>query len=105
MVGLPTQKGEFDPHYDSDTPQGYAAPDLPGFKAAELRLIIAELLRGQPAASPDSQFPLAVWPASAPTAYLQNLTGPDNLLALIGECLTVSVDSDPAKMQSLSTGW
>jgi hypothetical protein len=103
VVGLPTQKGQFDPHYDSDAPQGYAPADLTGFEAAELRLIIAELLRGQPPPSPDAQFPLAAWPASAPTGYLQNLTGADNLLALIGECLTVSVDSDPAKMQSLFT--
>ena len=103
VVGLPTQQGQFAPHYDSAAPQGYVIPNTPGFKAAELRLTIAELLRGQPQPSPDAQFPLPAWPALSPIGYLQNLCGPDNLLALIGECLTVSVDADIARMQSLFT--
>ncbi|HEX5191934.1 MAG TPA: hypothetical protein VFW09_03965 [Solirubrobacteraceae bacterium] len=103
VVGLPTQPGQFAPHYDSAALQGYVTPSLPGFKAAVLRLLIAELLRGQPQPSPDAQFPLPAWPPSSPTGYLQNLCGPDNLLALIGECLTVSVDADITKTQSLFT--
>ncbi len=103
VVGLPTRKGELAPHYDSAAAQGYVAPNLPGFEAAELRLTIAELLRGQPPASPDAQFPLPAWPPSSPTGYLQNLCGPGNMLALIGECLAASVDGDPTRMQSLFT--
>ncbi len=103
VVGLPTRQGELAPHYDSAASQGYVAPSLPGLEAAELRLTIAELLRGQPQASPDAQFPLPAWPPSSPTGYLQNLCGPGNMLALIGECLAASVDDDPARMQSLFT--
>ncbi len=103
IVGLPTLEGEFGAHYASSEPQGYVTPNLSGYKAAELRLRIAELLRGTPQPTGDPQFPLPSWPASAPIGYLDTLRSPGNLLSMIEACLAGSVDSDPAQMQSLYT--
>jgi len=101
VVGLPTLAGELAPHYASQEHQGYVTPTLSGYQAAELRLLIAEILRGMPAPTNDPQFPLAAWPASAPVGYLDTLRSPGNLLAAIGNCLAASIDTDPARMQSL----
>ena len=103
VVGLPTHKGEFGADYDSAQPQGYVAPHLDGYAAAELRLLIAHLLRGNPPDTGDPQFPLPPWPPSSPVGYLDNLRSAGNLFGMIGDCLANSVDSDPAKMQSLYT--
>ena len=103
VVGLPTKKSQFGPHYDSAEPQGYVTPSLQGYAAAELRLLIAHLLRGTPPPTGDPQFPLPAWPTSSPPAYLANLASAGNLLSMIGDCLAASVDSDPARMQSLYT--
>jgi hypothetical protein len=103
IVGLPSHKGELGADYDSAEPQGYVAAHLDGYAAAEQRLRIAHLLGGTPPDTGDPQFPLPPWPRSSPVGYLDNLRSAGNLFGMIGDCLAASVDSDPARMQSLYT--
>jgi hypothetical protein len=102
VVGLPFEKAEIGPPLYDSVPQGYEAPTLDALPAAKMRLDLARTLRMPlpPTGVPD--IPAPAWDGPDPVAFLKQLrdTSPA-LVHLIGDCLTNSDDTDPAKLQAL----
>jgi hypothetical protein len=99
-VGLPFKDGEPGSAYDT-LPQGFQPPALDGIAAAQQRTRISALLQLPPPPTGIADFPLPAWPFPDPDKYIEWIRSSQSFVPMIERCLSNSVDSDPAKMQSL----
>ena len=102
VVGLPFDSGEVAPPDYDPAPQGYEPPSLGGLDAARLRLAISQVLRIPLPPTGVTDIPTPAWQAPDPAAFLNQLRDSSPaLVPLIQKCLSVSVDTDSARLQVL----
>ena len=95
LVGLPFDAGLLASSGYDPTPQGWEPASQAGPDAAEIRMLVAEILQLDPPAAGPLGVP--AWPFPDPGAFVAALRP---ALEDVADCLATSVDSDPQRQQA-----